>query len=133
GDVVIQSENLGQQEIPVSREVLARNAQNQTVYYNTVVASEPMRVYSGGLYNPRGELVAFVQVAEPLRPLYTTLSTLKRNIIWGSAFSTLMRACGAWRVGDAAMRPLAKMSSTARSIGRTGDLSQRLQPPMTRD
>jgi signal transduction histidine kinase len=62
-----------------------------------------------------------------------TLSTLKRNIIWGSVFSTLMLASGAWLVGDAVMRPFSRMSNTVRSIGRTGDLSQRIQPPKTRD
>jgi signal transduction histidine kinase len=47
--------------------------------------------------------------------------------------ATVVLGLGAWLVGDAAMRPLARMSATARAIGRTGDLSRRLQPPKTRD
>lgn len=133
GKVQVRSDNLGDLDMPVSRSVLERNARYDAVYYDTTIAGQPIRVYSGRLNNPRGELAAFVQVAEPLRPVNMTLRTLKRNIIWGSVFSTLMLACGAWLVGDAAMRPLAKMSSTARSVGRTGDLSKRLTPPKTRD
>lgn len=133
GTVQVRSDNLGEEQLPVSPGVLSRNLRSDPVVYTTTVAGEPLRVYSGPLNNPRGELAAFVQVAEPLRPVNATLSTLKRNIIWGSVFSTLMVACGAWLVGDAAMRPLAKMSITARSIGRTGDLSKRLTPPKTRD
>lgn len=133
GEVKVRSENLGNEQIPVNDAVLDRNANFDTVFYDTTIAGVPMRVYSGRLNDPRGNLAAYVQVAEPLRPVNATLGTLKRNIIWGSVFSTLMLASGAWLVGDAAMRPLAKMSSTARSIGRTGDLSKRLQPPKTRD
>ncbi|MEX1158945.1 MAG: ATP-binding protein [Thermomicrobiales bacterium] len=133
GGIEVQSENLSGQALPVSREVLQRNAGFEPVYYDATINGDPIRVYSGRLSGPNNNLVAYIQVAEPLQPVHGTLSTLKRNIIWGSVFSTLMLACGAWLVGDAAMRPLAKMSQTARSIGRTGDLSQRLQPPPTRD
>ncbi len=133
GQVKVRSENLGTEEIPVSDSVLERNANFDTVYYDTIIGDVPMRVYSGRLNDPDGDFAAFVQVAEPLRPVNSTLRTLKRNIIWGSVFSTLMLACGAYLVGDAIMRPLAKMSNTARSIGRTGDLSKRLQPPKTHD
>ncbi|HEX5166302.1 MAG TPA: ATP-binding protein [Thermomicrobiales bacterium] len=133
GSQVVLSENLNDKFIPVSQDVLQRNEGFDTVYYDTVIDGAYLRVYSGRLNDPRGNLAAYVQVAEPLQPVNATLSTLKRNIIWGSVFSTLMLACGAWLVGDAAMRPLAKMSNTARSIGRTGDLSTRLHPPKTRD
>jgi len=133
GDVQSRSENLGEQTLPVDVSVLARNADFETVYYDATIDGDPIRVLSGRLADPNGNLLAFVQIAEPRQQVNATLGTLKRNIIWGSVFSTLMLACGAWLVGDAAMRPLAKMSTTARSIGRTGDLSQRLQPPATRD
>ncbi|MDQ3548942.1 MAG: ATP-binding protein, partial [Chloroflexota bacterium] len=133
GEIEIQSENLSGQTLPVSGEVLGRNARFEAVYYDATIDGDPIRVYSGRLSDPFDNLVAYIQVAEPLAPVNTTLSTLKRNIIWGSVFATLMLACGAWLVGDAAMRPLARMSQTARSIGRTGDLSQRLQPPPTKD
>jgi two-component system, OmpR family, sensor kinase len=103
------------------------------VYYDSLIGGAPMRVYSGRLDDPNGQLAAFVQVAEPLGQVNATLRTLRRNIIWGSVFSTLMLASGAYLVGDAVMRPLARMSNTARTIGRTGDLSQRIQPPKTRD
>lgn len=133
GVVRVRSENLGTAAIPVDNKVLQRNTDYDTVFYDTTIGAEEMRVYSGRLNDPDGKLAAFVQVAEPRRQMNATLGTLKRNIIWGSVFSTLMLASGAWLVGDAVMRPLAKMSNTARSIGRTGDLSQRIQPPKTRD
>lgn len=133
GEVEVRSANLGNEQIPFTRAVLERNVGFDTVLYDASIEGVPMRVYSGRLDDPNGNLAAFVQVAEPLRQVNATLGTLKRNIIWGAVFSTLMLASGAYLVGDAAMRPLARMSNTARSIGRTGDLSQRLQPPKTRD
>lgn len=133
GEVLSRSENLSGETIPVEVSVLQQNANFETVRYDTTIAGDPIRVFSGRLTDPNGSLIAFVQVAEPLRQVNTTLGTLKRNIILGSIFSTLMLASGAWLVGDAVMRPLARMSNTARSIGKTGDLSQRLQPPKTRD
>ena len=133
GVVRVQSQNLAPAAIPVSDDILQRNSVYDTVFYDTTIGGVEMRVFSGRLDDPQGNLAAFVQVAEPLRQVNATLRTLKRNIIWGSVFSTLMLASGAYLVGDAVMRPLARMSTTARSIGRTGDLSQRLQPPKTRD
>lgn len=133
GRIVTQSENLSGKILPVSPDVLQRNATYETVFYDALIDGEPVRVYSGRLSDPNGNLAAYIQVAEPLAPVTNTVRTLKRTIFWGSIFSTLMVACGAWLVGDAAMRPLAKMSGTARKIGRTGDLSQRLDPPTTRD
>jgi len=133
GQVRVTSANLENERIPVTRDVLERNVDHETVFYNTRIAGVPMRVYSGRLTDPNGNIAGFVQVAEPLSQVNATLGTLKRNLIWGAIFSTLMLASGAYLVGDAAMRPLVKMSSTARSIGRTADLSQRLQPPKTGD
>jgi len=133
GEVLDRSDNLSQETVPVTVTVLDRNANFETVIYDTKIDGDPIRVLSGRLETQSGNLIAFVQVAEPRHQLNATLGTLKRNIIWGSVFSTLMLASGAWLVGDAVMRPLARMSNTARSIGRTGDLSQRLQPPKTHD
>ncbi len=133
GEVRARSENLADETLPVEVSVLERNANFETVLYDASIDGDPIRVLSGRLTTQNGRLIAFVQVAEPRRTINSALGTLKRNIILGSIFSTLMLASGAWLVGDAAMRPLAKMSSTARSIGRTGDLSQRIQPPKTRD
>jgi signal transduction histidine kinase len=132
GQVVRLSENLSGEQLPVGQQVLERNLNFRPVFYDATINGQSIRVYSGAV-TLNGQLIAYVQVGQTLAPVEDTLSTLKRNIIWGSFFSTLMLACGAWLVGDAAMRPLAKMSQTARSIGRTGDLSQRLQPPPTRD
>jgi signal transduction histidine kinase len=133
GTVRARSQNLGDETLPVERSVLIQNFTHDAVYYDADVNGRPVRILSDRVALGANDLVVFVQVAEPLEPVQTTLGTLRRNMIVGSIMSTLVLALGAWLVGDAAMRPLARMSVTARMIGRTGDLSRRLQPPRTKD
>jgi two-component system, OmpR family, sensor kinase len=135
GEVAARSENLGREMLPVDREILRRNADFEPVYVTTEFTGKEIRIFSGRISNPiaSSEVMAYVQVAEPLGPLNETLGELRRNLIIGGLIATLILTLGAWLVGDAAMRPLARMSATARAVGRTGDLSRRLDPPQTRD
>lgn len=133
GTVADRSENLGAADIPVSAQVLERNERFQLASYNAEIDGKPVRVLSGPLVLSAGEPDAYVQVAEYTAPIDQTLTQLKRNLIVGSIMATIVLTLGAWLIGDAALRPLSTMSSTARTIGRTRDLSQRLDPPNTRD
>jgi heavy metal sensor kinase len=77
--------------------------------------------------------VRYVQIAELTNPIDSTLQELRRNLIIGSIMATIVLTLGAWLIADASLRPLSSMSGTARRIGRTSDLSQRIDPPETRD
>lgn len=133
-NVVKRSENLGDRTLPFSASILDRNTNGETVLYDASPDGQNLRIVSGRITDPFSQqLIAYVQVAEPVEPVETTLSNLRRNLILSSVMTMIALTLGAWLIGDAAMRPLARMSGTARDIGRTGDLSQRITPPRTRD
>ncbi|HUG14609.1 MAG TPA: HAMP domain-containing sensor histidine kinase [Thermomicrobiales bacterium] len=132
GVVQARSENLGGQTLPVEPEVLERNRQLESILYTTEIGEQHLRVFTAPIL-VGGNLIAFVQVAEPLAPLERTLGELRRNLAFGGVVATLVAGIGAGLVGGAVMRPLSRMAGTARTIGRTGDLSRRLEPPRTGD
>lgn len=134
GGVEIRSENLGEQDLPIDLHVFERNLSGESVLYTVDSDGQELRVYSAPIYLAnRGSPVAVVQVAETLQPVSRTLGDLRRTLITGGILATLVAAFGAWLVGDAAMRPLSRMAATARAVGRTGDLSRRLNSPRTGD
>jgi two-component system, OmpR family, sensor kinase len=134
GNVGARSENLGQQIIPVEATTLERNAAYELVYYTIETDHQELRVLSARLpQEVIGPFTIFVQVAEPLGPVNDTLAGLRQTLIVGSLLATMLLGVAAWMLGDAVMRPLARMSNTARAIGRTSDLSRRIDPPQTKD
>lgn len=132
GTIQARSENLGSQSLQIEPEVLNANRRQEPVLYTSDSGDQDVRVLSAPIvFNEN--LIAFVQVAEPLGPLERTLGELRRNLISGGILATVVAGFGAWLVGGAAMRPLSRMAGTARTVGRTGDLSRRLEPPRTGD
>lgn len=136
GSIAVKSDNLGAQALPITDALFVTEPPFDPIIFDTHIGDEPIRVYAAPIManTPEGPTVlAYVEVAERLGPLNNTLSTLRRLLIAGSIISTLALAAGAWFVAGAAMRPLRKMSRTAATIGRASDLSNRLEPPATRD
>jgi len=127
-----KSTNLGVESIVIPSDVRRANTDGGWRIYGTMIDERQLRVLSGPLRLPTGEL-RYVQIAELTGPIDTTLAELRQNLIIGSIMATIVLTLGAWLIGDSALRPLATMSNTARDIGRTRDLSQRLDPPNTRD
>jgi two-component system, OmpR family, sensor kinase len=132
GTVIDTSPNLGDEEIDLPPEVRAANANLESRLYSTTIQGLSVRVLSGYLILSTGE-IRYVQIGELTRPIDSTLAELRQNLIVGSVLATIILTLGAWLIGDASLRPLATMSNTARSIGSTRDLSQRLDPPSTND
>lgn len=139
GGLLDRSATLGNVDIPISDQALARAVQGTPTYYRTTIRStsgststQLIRVYMGPIYLP-ADVMIIVQVGESLGPMNATLAELRRNLLAGSALTIILLSLAAWLVTDAAMRPLKRISETAHTIGRTTDLSQRLTPPRTRD
>ncbi len=128
-----RSDNLGSDVIQIGEADFNRSAAGERVYYTTTGSSGKVRVLSGPLYSPQRDETWFIQIAEPLSPVERTLGALQRTLIIGSALAIVLLAAGAWVISEGALSPLARMSHTARSIGSTRDLSQRIDPPRTHD
>jgi heavy metal sensor kinase len=130
--VVSKTENLGDENIPLTPELLEVNQEGRGLYFDQRVADSDIRVYSAPAYY-QGNLAAFIQVAESREPLQQTLKQLTTILIAGSLLGTVLAAGAAWLVADAALRPLRRIAGTARAIGGAGDLSQRIDSPRTGD
>lgn len=133
GIIQKRSDNLGNDVIQISRAAFERSAAGDRVFYTTMGANGTLRVLSAPLYSPQRDETWFIQIAEPLAPVERTLGALKRALMIGSTMATILLAAGAWVISKGALSPLARMSHTARSIGSTRDLSQRIDPPRTHD
>lgn len=128
-----RSSNLRGTFVPVTFDVIEANNGLDPIYYNTELNGRDIRVYSAPVVDERGERFAYIQVAESLDPLNATLRKLRTILIVGSFGATLLVAGAAWFVADTALRPLMRMSATARAIGNAGDLSKRVESPKTGD
>lgn len=133
GTVQKRSDNLGTDVIQISASAFEQTAHGQRVYYTTTGPSGRLRVLSAPLYSPQRPETWFIQIAEPLSPVERTLGALKQTLVIGSLLATVLLAAGAWVISEGALSPLARMSHTARSIGSTRDLSQRIELPRTHD
>jgi len=136
GTIAVKSDNLGNLELPISDQIVGADESPGPIRFNTHIGGEPIRVYAAPILTSTDDgpqVLAYVEVAERLAPLNSTLSKLRRVLVAGSVAATVVLAAGAWFLAGAAMRPLRKMSRTAASIGRASDLSNRIDPPGTHD
>lgn len=134
GLVNSQSASLAGNSLPVPADVLQQNLAGQRVFYTTTIDDTEIRVYSVPVFiQGDRDAIAAVQVAESLVSVNETLGQLRTILILGSLAATIVITAVAWFLARAAMRPLARMSSTAQAIGGAGDLSRRLDPTGTRD
>jgi two-component system, OmpR family, sensor kinase len=134
GRVAEQSVSLADQTLEVPQPVLQTNTGGQGTFYETSIEGAEIRVYSAPVYVEQATApIAYVQVAESLEPLDETLNQLRGILVFGSLLATAVVSTVAWFLAGAAMRPIARMSSTAQAIGGADDLSQRLESPATGD
>jgi heavy metal sensor kinase len=115
-------------------QVISQNQQGVSVFYTTEFRGVPSRVLSAPLIDPRsGTLLGTVQAAETLSPLYQTLGKLRGLLLGGLGLGLVVTAVGAFMLSGRSLRPLTRITTTARQIGRSGDLSQRIDLPKTGD
>lgn len=133
GIVQDRSTNLGSNVIQIQGDAFQRNVLGETVRYTLSTENGRLRVLSGPLYNSSRNETSIIQIAEPLAPIERTLGALRQTLLIGSTLAVLLLAAGAWVISEGALSPLSRMSHTARAIGNTRDLSQRIDPPKTHD
>jgi two-component system OmpR family sensor kinase len=90
------------------------------------VASEP-------IFGPDSQVVGYIQYARSDERVSETITKLWLLIVGGLLAGTALAILGGLALASRAMRPIAALTSTAREITRTRDLSQRLPPPVAED
>lgn len=127
-----------------SPQVMTTNRSGQPVYFTTQFEQSrsvdgkahnvPLRVLSIPLIEQRtGVYFGTMQVAEPLSSMQATMDRLQKLLLLGLGAGFLLTLFGSYVLADRSLSPLARITTTARQIGQSGDLSQRIEPPRTHD
>lgn len=113
-------------------DVLQANLTGKTVVYTTEFRGVPVRVLSRS-FTDRGQMLGTIQTVQPLDSLHKTLRTLRLLFMAGLGFGLLIAAVGAYILSGRSLRPLTGITNTARRIGSSRDLSERLELPSSND
>lgn len=125
GVVVAHSFNLGAQQLPVPAADLNRALAGESFYAATEISGQPVQLF----YRPiqrDGQIVGAAQVGQSLAGLETTLSRLRLIYAIGTALVLLFGWAGGWVFARLGLRPVARVTQTARDIVRAEDLSRRV-------
>ena len=135
GRIVARSSGLGSRVLPEGPAVRGALEDRRAGYGDALLGTDPLRVYAA----PLGELGrgpaagGAVIVAGTTAEIEDTLDDTRRFVVLAAIAAALLAAALATGLAGRALRPLRRLSSGAREIERTGDASQRLPVPPTRD
>ncbi|HEX2410278.1 MAG TPA: HAMP domain-containing sensor histidine kinase [Solirubrobacteraceae bacterium] len=135
GRIVARSSGLGSRVLPEGPAVRAALEDRRAGYRDALLGTDPVRLYAA----PLGELGrgpaagGAVIVAGTTAEIEDTLDSTRRFVVLAAIAAALLAAALATGLAGRALRPLRRLSSGAREIEHTGDVSQRLPVPPARD
>ncbi len=133
GSVARQSQNLGEQRLPLDADLLAINLRNQPAF-KTLVFENGVRLRMVSVpISWREEVVGAVQVGQPLIEVDATLHRVL-ILLMGGIIVTIVVAGGVGLLMSwLALRPIDRITQTTGQIVRAQDLGRRLPVPATDD
>jgi signal transduction histidine kinase len=135
GRIVARSGGLGSRVLPEDAAARSALRDRRAAYGDDSLGTEPIRVYAA----PLGELGqgaaagGAVIVAGTTAESRDTLDTTRGFVVLVAVAAAILAALLAAVLARRALTPLARLSTGARAIARTGDASQRLSAPSDRD
>jgi two-component system OmpR family sensor kinase len=132
GDILYSSPNLNRR-LPISDETREILLDGQVTHDVLTLSDDRRLVLYGTPLMLDDTVFGVILVAAPLWPVEQTLARLQvvlTSAVLGSVF--LAGGIG-WWLASAAMRPVDQITTVARAIGRSGDLSGRVPEPRRRD
>jgi signal transduction histidine kinase len=136
GRIVARSGGLGGRLLPEGPALRAAlGARRAATYGDDKLGPDPIRVYAAPLGELGGGAAAggAVVVAGTTSDIQETLDRTRRLVLLCALAAAALAALTATLLTRRALRPLGRLSSGARKIERTGDASDRLPVPPTRD
>ncbi|MEA2221586.1 MAG: two-component system, OmpR family, sensor kinase, partial [Solirubrobacteraceae bacterium] len=135
GRIVARSGGLGGRVLPGGAAVEAALRARRAGYADGALGSEPIRVYAAPLGELGGGAAAggAVIVAGTTADIDDTLQTTRRIILVCALVAAALAALLATLLTRRALRPVRSLSSGARAIERSGNASERLPAPASRD
>lgn len=125
GRVVVKSDNLGEQELPVDPLLVERGFSGR-IAIDTVSAggSASVRIMASPLYLKDQTLL--LEVAQSLNPVNVTMSQLRWALLAGTLLALALVAISGAVTVRRALSPVVRITRTAQSIEASSDLSQRV-------
>jgi two-component system OmpR family sensor kinase len=125
GGVVVKSNNLGEQELPVNPSIISQGFAGDAVI-ETVAAGDgaSIRVMVSPLY--MRDQVLLLEVAQSLNHVDSTMSQVRWALLASTLVALVLATVSGGAIVKGALAPVSKISRTARSIEASSDLSQRV-------
>jgi signal transduction histidine kinase len=125
GQIVSRSSNLGDYQLPIDQARLAAAAGGQA--WTDIAVTENGRLFVFNLpVVVRGQFIGVVQFARSLAEQDEALETLRNTLLIGSAFVVALAFIVGWVLSGAALRPIQRITDTARVIGAQRDFDRRV-------
>ncbi|MFN8532666.1 MAG: ATP-binding protein [Dehalococcoidia bacterium] len=126
GDLLDRSSNLGRQSIPVNQQSLARIARTGSDFETMQAERVQLRVFTLPLVSG-GQVIAYLQVARSLDDLKGTMLRLRQVLFVGSGFILIVAFLTGSLIARRALMPIDRITQTARRIGVSGNLTERVR------
>lgn len=133
GTVLSRSENLGNQRLIIPQEQLDRVKLGETVPSDFTVNQTRLRAYVAPIVTRSGQVVGYIELAQSLQQVDTTLRDLATLIIISIAAGLATAAVGGWFIAGNILEPIDRVTMTAQKITRARDLGRRIEVPATND
>jgi two-component system, OmpR family, sensor kinase len=127
GEVLDRSANLGEHQLPLTDDGLTNGGEGNPTWDTVRLAGQRLRMYTAPLLID-DEVTGFIQVARSVADNEQTLATMQRLLLFCDGLVVLVAALVGWLLARTSLRPLDRLSHTARAIGLSGRLDQRLPP-----
>ncbi len=126
GVLLLRSENLGEAMLPLSATGLQAIQRGEPWAETAIIEGERLLIFSAPIISA-GQVGGAVQVAHSLAAQDSYLSTLRNNLLLGSAVAIVVAFGSGWLLAGLALRPIHRITHTARTIGQDRDLSRRVE------
>ena len=126
GSVVFASTNLEGVELPLSSQGWEAVKGGRAWREAVVVESQPLYIYSTPLIS-QGRITSVVQVARPAVEQEGALGVLRGLLTLGTILATLTAFGVGWVLAGAALRPINRLTQTARAIGAERNFDRRVE------
>ena len=125
GNVVVKSDSLGEQELPVNPSLISQGFAGD-VAIGTVAAGESarVRIMVSPLY--LNNQVLLLEVAQSLNPIDTMMSQVRWAILASILAALILATVSGSMVVRGALSPVSRITQTARSIESSSDLNRRV-------
>ncbi len=121
------------QILPISQEMLDQNLQGRSGYYTLHQQGTPIHIYSMPIHRPDGKIVGVLQIGQSLVDVQSTLGRVRTALYVVSLLGVFATTLGGTLLARSALRPINEITATARRIGRTEHLAERIAIPNTGD